>query len=107
MEIRVLKKPIEVLVGKKDKYGIKLRQPTMGELERMVHVSSNDGFCELADEMVIEWINKPKLIDEDEKVIEFNTLLEFRNLTLSNELMMQVSKTLLKESNKRAEFTKK
>lgn len=107
MEIKVLKKPIEVLVGKKDKYGFRLRQPTMGELEEMVSLTSNEQTSELVDKMIIDWLNKPKLVDEDENVIEYETLSEFRDLTLSNELL-NLSVTLLnQELKKRAEFTKK
>ena len=107
MEIRVLKKPIEVLVGKKDKYGFKLRQPTMGELEELMTFTSNEQTVKLIDKMILEWINKPKLLDEEENTIEFETLSDFRDLTLSNELL-NLSATLLgKELKKRAEFTKK
>lgn len=107
MKMRILTKPIEVLVGDKDKYGLKLRQLTMGELESLVHMKSNDEMCTLIDSLIIEWVNKPALVDEDEKEVEFETLTEFRNLTTSNELLMVAFSKLEEEFKKKAEFTKK
>lgn len=107
MEIRILNKPIEVLVGKKDKYGFKLRQPTMGEMEQLLRCENNDESVKLIDALITEWVNKPKLVDEEDKEIVFETLTEFRDLTLSNELLLKAGKLLGEELTKKAEFTKK
>lgn len=107
MEIRVLNKPIEVLVGEEDKYGFKLRQPTMGEMEQLLRCESNDESVKIIDALITEWVNKPKLVDEDKKTIKFETLTEFRDLTLSNELLLKAGKLLGEELVKKAEFTKK
>lgn len=112
MELKVLNKPIEVTIGKKDnKFGIKFRQPTYIEFLEFQKIKNAEDVIKIVDMLFIDFINKPKLIDENKKEIEYNSLEEFYSLTLESlvqlELMNKIYNKMEEVLNSRAELIKK
>ena len=107
MEIKVLKKPIEVLLDKDGKeYGVKLRQPTYGEMMSFLSSKRDSEIIEILDKLVIEFINI-KMIDEEENELELTTLTQYLDATMDISMLTKASEAIALEMKKKAEFTKK